>query len=173
MLETYEMVVAAFLVEDKANRIRFFEKTFLVANVSPEVVFGMLFLTLSDANVYFLGRELRWRTYSTKEALPTTRRVELVGKKEFAAAGLDAEHETYVVHVGSVSSNASPSSSPLKLDVHPFHRFQVSGLIAKQTLTKIPAEYSDFADVFSPDLAFELPEYIGINDHAIKLVDGQ
>ena len=30
----------------------------------------------------------------------TTRRVELVGKKEFAAAELDPEHETYVVHVG-------------------------------------------------------------------------
>ena len=30
----------------------------------------------------------------------TTRRVELVGKKEFAAAVLDPEHETYVVHVG-------------------------------------------------------------------------
>ena len=38
MLETYEMVVAAFLVENKANRVRFFEETFLVANVSPEVV---------------------------------------------------------------------------------------------------------------------------------------
>ena len=29
---------------DKANRVRFFEKTFLVANISPEVVLGMLFL---------------------------------------------------------------------------------------------------------------------------------
>ena len=29
----------------------------------------------------------------------------------------------------------------------------------------------DFADVFSPDLAFGLPEHIGINDRAIELVD--
>ena len=43
---------------DKANRVRFFEKIFLVANVSPEVVFGMLFLTLSGADVNFLGWEL-------------------------------------------------------------------------------------------------------------------
>ena len=90
-----------------------------MVNVSPEVVFGMLFLTLSGADIDFLGRELRWRTYSTKVAFPTTRRVELVGKKEFAAAALDLEYETYVVHVGSVSSNASPSSSSLKLNVHP------------------------------------------------------
>ena len=101
--ETYGIVLAAFLVEDKANRLIFFEETFLVANVSPEVVLRIPFLTLSGADVDFLGRELRWRTYSTKEALPTTRRVELMGKKEFAAAALDPEHEIYVVHVGSVS----------------------------------------------------------------------
>ena len=53
------MVVAAFLVKDKANRVNFFEKTFLMANVSPEVVFGMLFLTLSSADVDFSSRELR------------------------------------------------------------------------------------------------------------------
>ena len=55
MLETYGMVVAAFLVENKANRVEFFEKTFLVANISPKVVPGMSFLTLSGANVDFLG----------------------------------------------------------------------------------------------------------------------
>ena len=74
-----------------------------------------------------------------------------MGKKEFAAAELDPEHETYVVHV----------------------RPQIAGLIAEEAPTKVPAKYADFADVFSPDLASELPEHTGINDHAIKLVDGQ
>ena len=167
------MVVAAFLLEDKANQVKFFKETFLVANISPDVVFGMPFLNLSGADVDFLRRKLRWRTYTTEEALPTTRRVELVGKKEFAAAALDPESETFVVHVASLSSDASPSSSPLELDVHPSRRPQVSGLIAKEAPTKVPAEYSDFADVFSPDLASKLPEHTGINDHAIELVDGQ
>ena len=63
------MVVAAFSVVDKANRVKFFEETFLVANVSPEVVFGMPFFTLSGADVDFSGRELRWRTYTTQEEL--------------------------------------------------------------------------------------------------------
>ena len=54
LLNTYEMVVLAFLVMDKANQVRFFEKTFLVANVSPEVVLGMFFFTLSNANIDFL-----------------------------------------------------------------------------------------------------------------------
>ena len=57
-LDTYEMVVAAFLVKNKANQVRFFEKTFLVANASPKVVFEMLFLTLNGADVDFLGYEL-------------------------------------------------------------------------------------------------------------------
>ena len=168
-LDTHGMVVAAFSVEDKANRVRFFEETFLVANVSPEVVLGMPFLTLSNADVDFSGRDLRWRTYTTEEALPTTRRVELVGKKEFAAAALDPEHETYVVHVASLSSAPLVAS----LDVHPSRRPQISGLIAEEAPTKVPAEYLDFADVFSPDLASELPEHTGINDHAIELVDSQ
>ena len=173
MLDTFGMVVAAFSVTDKANRVRFFEETFLVANVSLEVVLGMPFLTLSGADVDFSGRELRWKTYTAEEALLTTRRVELVGKKEFADAALDPESETFVVHVASLSSNASPSSSPLKLDVHPSCRSQVSGLIAKEAPTKVPVEYSDFADIFSPDLTSELPEHTGINDHNIELVDGQ
>ena len=58
MLDTHGMVVAAFSVVDKANRVIFFEKTFLVANVSSEVVLGMPFLILSCADVDFSGREL-------------------------------------------------------------------------------------------------------------------
>ena len=149
-----------------------------MANVNLEVVLGMPFLTLSGADVDFSGRELCWKTYTTKEALPTTRRVELVGKKEFAAAALDLESETFVVHVASLSSDASPSSSPLDVpvasfDVHPSRRPQISGLIAEEAPTKVPAEYSDFEDVFSPDLASELPKHTEINDHAIELVKGQ
>ena len=139
-----------------------------MANVSPEVVFEMPFLTLSGEDVDYSGRELRWRIYTTEEVLPTTRRVELVGKKEFAAAALDPEHETYVVDVASLSS--TPLTS---FNVHPCRRPQVSGLIVEKATTKVLAEYSDFADVFSPDLASKLPEHTGINDHVIELVDGQ
>ena len=55
MLDTYRMVVTAFSVTDQANRVIFFEKTFLMANVGPEIVLGMLFLTLSGADIDFLG----------------------------------------------------------------------------------------------------------------------
>ena len=80
-LDTHRMVIAVFSVVDKTNQVRFFAETFLMANVSPKVVFGITFLTLSSANIKFLGWELRWKTYTNKEALPTIKRVELVGKR--------------------------------------------------------------------------------------------
>ena len=58
-LDIYGIVVAAFSVTDKANWVGFFEETFLVVNISPEIVFEMLFFTWSGANIDFLSRELR------------------------------------------------------------------------------------------------------------------
>ena len=95
-----------------------------------------------------------------------------MGKKEFVAAALDFEYETYIVHIGSIGSIVSPSSSPLKLNIHSFRRPQIFDLIAKKASTKVVTKYLDFADVFSLDLTSELFEHIGILDHAIKLVDG-
>ena len=50
-LQTFGMVLANFRMEDKLGRTRFFQETFLLANISAEVVLGMLFLTLSNADV--------------------------------------------------------------------------------------------------------------------------
>ena len=58
ILETYGMIVTVFSVTDQADRVRFFEKIFLIANVSLDVVLKMPFLTLSSADVDFLKREL-------------------------------------------------------------------------------------------------------------------
>ena len=58
-----------------------------------------------------------------------------------------------------------------KESVHPSLKPQRAGLIAKKASTKVPVEYANFADVFSPDLASGLPEHTKINDCAIELVD--
>ena len=170
-LDTHGIVVTAFSMEDKANRVRFFKETFLVANVSPEVVFRMLFLILSGADIDFLGQELWWRTYTTEKTLPTTKRIKLMGQKEFAAEVLDPEYETYVVYVASLSSTPLASLGSTPFNIYLFRRPQISGLIAEEAPTKVPAKYSDFADVFSPDLTSELPKHSWINNHAIELVE--
>ena len=111
------------------------------------------------------------RTYITGKVLPTTRYIELVGKKEFVAISLDLEYETYVVLIGSVSFIALLSFFPLNANIHSSHRSQISGLIIKEALINISAKYLDFADVFFLDLVSKLPKHIRINDHAIKLFD--
>ena len=164
-MDTYGIVVAAFSVVDKANWVKFFENTFLVANVSSEIVFKMPFLILSSANVDFSVWEFQWRTYTTKEAFFTTRYIKLVGKKEFAVVAFFLKYETYVVYVASLGSTS--------INVHPSWRPQLFGLITKETFTKVLDKYTDFADVFSLNLASKLPEHTKINDYAIKLVNGQ
>ena len=129
-LDTFGIVIASFSLQDKLGKIRFFQKTFLVADIRIEVVLGMLFLTFSNANIWFAERELVWRTYSTAEALPTTQRVEIIGKKEFAAAALNKEDETFVVHMAAL--NVVDSS------VHPSRQAQIS-LLDVQEIT-IPSK---------------------------------
>ena len=167
IFEIYGMVVAAFWMIDQADRVRFFEKIFLVANVSPNVVLRMSFLTLSGADIDFPKKKFQWRLYTIEEPLLITKWVELVGKKEFAAAVLDPGHETFVVYVASLES---PSQEG---DVYPSRRAQIAALVVNEAPISISTKYSDFANIFSPELALELPEHTRINDHAIKLVDNQ
>ncbi len=52
-LETYTMIVSIFSMSDKDDREMFFEESFLLADVKPDIVFKMLFLTMSNVNVDF------------------------------------------------------------------------------------------------------------------------
>ena len=153
-----------FSVLDKDSRERFFEKSFLLANVKPEIVFRMLFLTMNNADIDFQARNLQWRFYTTRDVLPTTRQVELIGKKDFPAAVLDPEHEAFVVHITALSVNSSD-------EIHPLRRAQIAYLKTGKAPSKVLSKYADFADIFFPKLAVELPKHIEINDHAIELVD--
>ena len=160
-LETFGMVLASFQVEDKLGRTRYFQETFLLADISMEVVLGMPFLTLSNADIQFAEKELTWRSYTAVEALPTTKRVEIIDKKKFARAALDEHVEVFVVHVTFLSTMA----------IHPAREAQIASLIAKEV--KIPTDYSDFSDVFSEEKALVLPEITDLNQHAIELQEGQ
>ncbi len=55
--------------------------------------------------------------------------------------------------------------------MHTSTKAQIAHLKADNTFTKVPSEYADLADVFSPRLAAKFPELPVINDHAIGLVD--
>ena len=53
IFETFEIVLASFQVENKLGRPWFFQKTFLLADFSVEVVLGMPFLTFNNADIKF------------------------------------------------------------------------------------------------------------------------
>ena len=134
----------------------------MLANIGLEVVLRILFLTLSKMDVWFAERELVWRTYTAAEGLPMTRRVEIIDKKEFAAAVLNADNETFMVHVAALAELTS-------ILIYLSRQAQVAVLTSEET--GIPTEYSNFSNVFSSDSAAELPEHTGINDHPIDLLD--
>ena len=133
-----------------------------MADISTEVILGMPFFTLSNADVQFVEKELTWRTYTTAKALPTTKRVELINKKEFAKVALDEKSETFVIHIASLN---------LVLGIYPDREAQIPFLLTEKV--KIPDEYSDFTDIFSDEKALILPRRIKLNEHAINLKDSK
>ena len=68
----------------------------------------MFFLTFSNANIQFAEKEFEWKKYIIVEALPTTQKVELINKREFVAAALNKNAETFVVYIAAVSAPTIP-----------------------------------------------------------------
>ena len=64
----------------------------------------MHFLIFSNANIQFPEKELSWRFYTTAKALPATKWVGLIDKKEFVKAALDENSETFVLHVATLEA---------------------------------------------------------------------
>ena len=82
-----------------------------MANTKFEVILGMLFLKISNANVSFDERTLTWRTYTINETLPTIEQVQIVDPKEFVIVALDVDSETFVVHVAIREQEEMPVHS--------------------------------------------------------------
>ena len=152
------MVLANFQLEDKQERTWFFQETFLVANTAIKVVLGIFFLALSKVQINFAERELTWKTYSLNEALPTTKRVQIIDCREFAAIALAVDKKVFVVYVAYLG---------VKMLIYPAWKAQMALLLAKKV--SVPKEYTDFSDVFSKELGVVLPERSDINEHTIDL----
>ena len=138
-LDIFRIVIADCSVKDKLGRVRFFQETFLLANIGLEVVLGMLFLTLSKEDIRYVERELVQRTYTADEALLITRRVEIIDKKKFAAAALNEDNETFVVHLALLAE-------PTTMLIYSSRQAKVAVLMSEKT--RIFVEYSDFSNVF-------------------------
>lgn len=65
-------------MHNKAEKVCFFEETFLLADISIDVTLKMLFLILSNENIHFTRQSLYWRSYTPAKALPITCHVKLI-----------------------------------------------------------------------------------------------
>ena len=134
---------------NKDDGERFFEESFLFADVKPDIVFGILFLTKSNANIDFQARNLQQRFYTTGNILSTTKQVELIEKKKFVRAALDSEHEAFIVHIAILSINSGD-------EVYPLNKAQIAHLKADKVLIKVSSKYADFVNIFSSKLTVRL-----------------
>ena len=75
---------------------------------------------------------------------------------------MDKNIEAFVVHVSFVG---------LRMTIYPAKEAQLAFLLAKKVI--VPAEYLDFADMFSEESTNVLSEQIGVNKHVIKLEEGK
>lgn len=165
-LEIFEIVITAFLVKDRAEKVCFFEEIFLLADININIALGMPFLTLSNANVHFTEWGLHWRSYIAAKVLPIIRHIELINRKEFATAALGKDNKAFVIQITSLTIG-------FRISIHLFRAAQLASLIADEAPVTVPIEYSDFADMFSPRSAAKLLEHTGINNYPIKLIGGQ
>ncbi len=53
ILETYKIVVFTFFILNKDGKERFFDQSFLLADIKPDIVFKNHFLIISNADIYF------------------------------------------------------------------------------------------------------------------------
>ena len=67
------MIVSTCFVLDKDGRERFFEKSFLLADIKSDIVLGMPFLIMSNTDVHFQTQDLQWRSYTPGNVLSTTK----------------------------------------------------------------------------------------------------
>ena len=180
-LEIFRMVIANLEVEDKVGRPKFFQKIFLIADIKFKAILGMLFLKISNADVSFDKKTFMWKFYTTNEALPTTEQVQIVDPKEFVIAALDVDIEIFVVHMVIQEQEEIPMHSKkqaqIKAQIKAWsgvqNRVQVKAILFDKAPIEVPAEYSNYRDVFSIKNVAKLLENIGMNEHAIKIEKGK
>ena len=98
------------------------------------------------------------------DALPTTKRVQIIDRKEFVKAALDPNEEVFIIHIAIITS---------EMAIHLACQAQIALLKAEKALVTIPEEYSDYANVFFRKLATILPEHTEINTHTIDPEEGK
>ena len=156
-------------MEDKAGRSRFFQKIFLVADTKFEMILGMPFLKISNADVLFGERTLTWKSYTTNEVLLTTEQAQLIELKKIVIVKLDVNSKTFVVYMAI----RKQGEMPMHFKRQALIKAQVRALLFDKGPAEIFTEYSDYSDAFWVKNTAELLQNTGMNKHAIELKESK
>lgn len=121
------------------------------------------FFSFGNIVIEFIEKKLVQRTYIVIEALFTTIKIEVIDKKDFPQAAIDKNIETFIVYVSSIRLGS--------MTIHLILKAQITCLFTKEVTET--TKYTDFANIFSKQLAKVFSERKGINEHAIKLLDSK
>lgn len=98
-ISTQAMVITSFEIIDNRTDIRYFKKTFFIANIPQHVVLGMHFLKLRDLNVSCTVYTLRWGQWYVETALMTTNLVIIINPEDFIHQVLEKSSLVFIYHV--------------------------------------------------------------------------
>lgn len=131
-------------------------------DIGAQKIDGSTFSTdgieLTNFQIKFADQELNWKTYTLNEALPTTKQMQIIDRKEFAIAALASEKAVFVMHVAYLEP---------KMLIHPDRKAQIALFLAKKI--SVSKKYANFSDFFSKKSAVMLPNCLDINKYAIDL----
>lgn len=108
------------------------------------------------------GVEIWLENLNGRQALAMTKKIEIIGKTEFAVMVLNINDEIFLVHEAALAEL-------IIISIHFSCEAQVVSLIIIEILVK----YFDFLDVFFSDFTMKLPKHTKINNYLINLFENK
>lgn len=87
--------------------------------------------------------------------------INLIDKREFVKVTLVKNLETFVMYITALEA----------ISIHSSPATQFVAWQQDKALTKMPSKYSDYADIFSFNLAIKLSKNTNINEYIINLIE--
>ena len=86
-------------MEDKTNKLKFYQEIFLVADTKFKVILKIFFLKINNINILFGKEILIWKSYITNKALSIIKQVQIIDLKEFVMMALNTDNKIFVVYM--------------------------------------------------------------------------
>lgn len=138
------------------------KETFLIADIDIEIILEMLFFSLDNADVQLAKvKRITSRNNTTATEVSTFKRIELFEKREYAIAALDKKSKTFIKNKAAL----------LAMSINPNGEAQIRALIGKNAHIEVPAEYLDYANIFSSDFTIRLLEHSRIYNYTINFAE--